>query len=86
MLKYLYYICIVKQILLRYEEKKSLRDALAQGVIASICKDIGNNSVFCYTELGSFFGAYSYSYYKKVYNSLDMPIPLKVVKNILAYG
>lgn len=57
-------------------KRLSLYDALTQGVIASIRRDSVNNQVVCFTSLGSFFGAYSTSYYNKVYNSLLSPIHL----------
>lgn len=60
-------------------KRLSLHDALAHGVIASIRRDSFNKQVVCYTDLGSFFGAYSTSYYNKVYNSLLSPITLKVL-------
>lgn len=58
---------------------RSLRYGLECGVISSIRRDKKNCQVVCYTDLGCFYGAYSYCYYNRVFNSLLMPIPLKIL-------
>lgn len=61
--------------------KLSLRYGLVCGVISAIRRDKVNKQVVCFTDdLGtSFYGAYSFGYYRRVFNSLDMPVSLKVL-------
>lgn len=61
--------------------KHSLRYGLVCGVISSIRRDKVNKQVVCFTdESGTMlYGAYSFSYYRRVFNFLDMPVPLKVL-------
>lgn len=61
---------------------RSLRYGLESGLISSIFRDKINRQVVCYTDLGCFYGAYSYSYYNKVYNSLLSPITLKILSDV----